>query len=115
MLVSKRNDDVELIETISNDAVFLRIDRETAALMGKFTDIRLTKKDKEDQYNMCKAVEEIKAKSIAEGIVKGETKGTLDTLISLVRDGLLDIEEAAKRANMQLKDFEEKVNSNDNN
>ena len=60
---------------------------------------------------MCKAVEEIKAKSIAEG----ETKGTLDTLISLVRDGLLDIEEAAKRANMQLKDFEEKVNSNDNN
>ena len=27
--------------------------------MGEFTDIRLTKKDKEGQYNMCKAVEDI--------------------------------------------------------
>ena len=54
---------------------------------------------------MCKAVEEIKAKS--------ETKGTLDTLISLVRDGLLDIEEAAKRANMSLEAFEKMVSSSE--
>ena len=71
MLLSKRNDDVELIETISNDAAFLRIDRETAELMGEFTDIRLTKKDKEDQYNMCKAVEDIIAKGRAEGRAEG--------------------------------------------
>ena len=57
--------------------------------MGEFTDTRLTKKDKEGQYNMCKAVEEIKVKSKSEG----------------------KIEEASKRANMEVKDFEIIVHS----
>ena len=122
MLLSKRNNDVELIETVYKDAAFLKIDRETAEIMGEFTDIRLTKKDKEDQYNMCKAVEDIIAKGKAEGKAEGRVEGkaegkiegTIDTLVSLVRDGLLDIEEAAKRAKLNIKEFEEIVNSVDN-
>ena len=86
--------------------------------MGEFTDIRLTKKDKEGQYNMCKAVEDIIAKGKAEGRVEGKAEGkiegTIDTLVSLVRDGLLDIEEAAKRAKLNIKEFEDIVNSVDN-
>ena len=130
MLLSKRNNDVELIETVYKDAAFLKIDRETAEIMGEFTDIRLTKKDKEGQYNMCKAVEDIIAKGKAEGRAEGRVEGkaegrvegkaegkiegTIDTLVSLVRDGLLDIEEAAKRAKLTIKEFEEIVNSVDN-
>ena len=114
MLLSKRNNDVELIETVYKDAAFLKIDRETAEIMGEFTDIRLTKKDKEGQYNMCKAVEDIIAKGKAEGKAEGKTEGTIDTLVSLVRDRLLDIEEAAKRAKLNIKEFEEIVNSVDN-
>ena len=95
--------------------------------MGEFTDIRLTKKDKEGQYNMCKAVEDIiakgkaegrsegRAEGRAEGKAEGKIEGALDTLVSLVKDGLLDTEEAARRANMSVKDFETIVNSNDNN
>lgn len=105
-----KRDDVELIETVYKDAAFLKIDRETAEIMGEFTDIRLTKKDKEGQYNMCKAVEDI----IAKGKAEGKTEGTIDTLVSLVRDGLLDIEEAAKRAKLNIKEFEDIVNSVDN-
>ena len=98
--------------------------------MGEFTDIRLTKKDKEGQYNMCKAVEDIIAKGKAEGRAEGRVEGkaegrvegkaegkiegTIDTLVSLVRDGLLDMEEAAKRAKLNIKEFEDIVNSADN-
>ena len=51
--------------------------------------------------NMCKAVMEIKEEGIKEGV--------LDTLISLVKDELLDINEAAKRANMSVEKFKEEI------
>lgn len=51
--------------------------------------------------NMCKAVMEIKEEGIKEGV--------LDTLISLVQDELLDINEAAKRANMSVEKFKEEI------
>lgn len=50
---------------------------------------------------MCKAVVEIKEEGIKEGV--------LDTLISLVKDELLDINEAAKRANMPVEKFKEEI------
>lgn len=50
---------------------------------------------------MCKAVVEIKEEGIKEGV--------LDILISLVKDGLLDINEAAKRANMSVEKFKEEI------
>ncbi len=36
---------------------------------------------------------------------QGIETGTINTLISLVNDGLLSVEEAAKRANMTLEEF----------
>ena len=54
---------------------------------------------------MCKAVMEIKEEGIKEGI----KEGALDTLISLVKDELLDINEAAKRANMSVEKFKEEI------
>ena len=61
----------------------------------------MPRKHKESGYNMCKAVVEIKEEGIKEGI--------LDTLISLVKDGLLDINEAAKRANLSVEKFKEEM------
>ena len=40
---------------------------------------------------------------------EGETKGKLNTLIELVKDGILTVVDAAKRANMTVPDFEEKT------
>ena len=37
-------------------------------------------------------------------------KAVVDTMISLVRDGLLELSEGAKRANMTQEEFERKVN-----
>ncbi|MBQ9768286.1 MAG: hypothetical protein IJW37_09320 [Lachnospiraceae bacterium] len=39
-------------------------------------------------------------KGIEKGLEQGKIEGKLEPLLSLVRDGLLSVEEAAKRSNM---------------
>ena len=58
-----------------------------------------------DEVDMCKAIEDMRNDSIA----IGETKGILSTLLSLVKDGILTVADAAKRANMTVAEFEEKT------
>ena len=52
--------------------------------------------------------EEGKAEGKAEGLAEGKTEGILETLTSLVKKGILDIETAAKEAGMPAKDFKRK-------
>ena len=62
---------------------------------------------------MCKAIEDMRNDSIAigeaRGVAIGEAKGILSTLLSLVKDGILTVADAAKRANMTVTEFEEKT------
>ena len=46
---------------------------------------------------------------VAAGEERGRTQGGMQMLISLVKDGLLKVEEAAKRLNMSESDFEEQM------
>ena len=54
-----------------------------------------------EEYNAEKALE-IRGKEEYE---KGEKIGILKTLVQLVKDGILTLAEAAKRANMTVEDF----------
>lgn len=49
---------------------------------------------------MCNLSDLIEERGIEKGIEKGIEQGKLTTLIALVQDGLISIEEAAKRADM---------------
>ena len=46
---------------------------------------------------------------LAEGRAEGRMEGTLNALSGLVRDGVISIAEAARRANMSLADFSAKT------
>ena len=59
-----------------------------------------------DKVNMCEVLDRIEARGIEKGIEQGIKRGTLNTLISLVNDGILSIEEAAARVNMSVESFE---------
>ncbi|MBQ6463212.1 MAG: hypothetical protein IJJ59_07805 [Pseudobutyrivibrio sp.] len=64
----------------------------------------MPKRGKDGDYNMCKAVMEIKE------------EGVMETLASLVNDGIIDAKEATKRANVSEEKFQkflEKVNKQD--
>ncbi len=47
-----------------------------------------------------------RAEGRADGLAEGRAVGAMDTLCALVRDDLLDVGEAAKRAGMSVKEFE---------
>ncbi len=58
---------------------------------------------------MCKALEDIKKhemkKGVKKGVKQGERLGTLKTLCALVNDGLLKLDEAARRAGLSEEAF----------
>ena len=51
-----------------------------------------------------------KAEGRIEGKAEGRIEGLVEGMIALVRDGLLDLAEGAKRANMATEEFAQKVN-----
>lgn len=54
---------------------------------------------------MCKALEDIKKHEKEKGVKQGERLGTIKTLCALVSDGLLKLEEAARRAGLSEEAF----------
>lgn len=61
--------------------------------------------DKEERINMCEAIEEIRNDAREEGL----KEGFLEALVGLVKDGILTIADAAKRANITAAEFEQKM------
>ena len=55
---------------------------------------------------MCKAVEELCLKERNEGRQEGRKEGILDTIVSLVHDGLLSVTEAAKRTSLSVEEIQ---------
>ena len=53
----------------------------------------------------ARGIEKVIAKGREEGIKEGIKKGTVNVLISLVKDGILSISDAAKRADMSVAEF----------
>ena len=69
-----------------------------------------------EKINMCEALDRVEArgieKGIEQGIEQGVKRGTINTLISLVNDGILSSYEASLRANMSVEDFEKYLKKN---
>ena len=61
--------------------------------------LRETEEGREDMGSVIEEIrEEIRAECIAEGIETGRAEGTLKTLVRLVRDGLVSVQDAAASA-----------------
>lgn len=70
---------------------------------------RIFKKTEGGVHTMCEIMEKIAAEERREGIIEGKRNGVIETLFSLVQDGILNIEEAAKRADMTKDAFSESM------
>ena len=99
----------KLKELINEDTSFRSVSKKTADLVNVVTKSNLHYDDREERVDMCEAIEGIRNDARAEGVEKGRVEGTLKTLISLVKDGILTITEAASRANMTVAEFEAKT------
>ena len=88
----------KLNEVVHTDPIYRRLDRDSAEIINIVTGSSLSIEQGKESIDMCQAIEEMRAES--------EAKGILKTLVSLVKDGILTLSEAAKRANMTVEDFE---------
>lgn len=86
--------------------------REVVTMMSELFDEQVQR----EQYDAAikkaykdEGIAEGMEKGIAEGMEKGIAKGVFNTLVSLVKDGLLSIGEASKRANLSISEFEDKT------
>ena len=130
-------DKEKLREIINNDAAFRSVTKKTADLMNVVSNAKLHYDSKEEDVDMCEAIEGIrndaraegialgrakgiedgiaqgiaqgKAEGIAQGKAEGIAQGILKTLFSLVKDGVLTTADAAVRADMTVAEFEEKT------
>ena len=74
-----------------------------------------------ENINMCEVLDRVEARGIEKGIEKGmergiekgrlegRQEGIISTLVSLVKDGILNVDEAAIRANMSTEVFEKYI------
>lgn len=60
----------------------------------------------ERMRNMCNLADGIEARAMEKGMEKGLAEGRMETLVTLVIDGLLDKEVAANRAGMSVESFD---------
>ncbi len=75
--------------------------------------VRYLKREKGGYQLMCEAAEELinwgreegRVEGREEGRIEGREEGILDTLITLVRDGLISVKDAAMRANLTEEGF----------
>jgi len=64
------------------------------------------RKEVETMCNLSESIaERAEIKGFDKGFIKGEINGTIKTLVDLVKDNLLSIAEASKRANMTEEEF----------
>ena len=63
------------------------------------------------EYNEAEQMELFKEDGRREGRAEGRAEGIIDTLISLVKDGILSIKDAAKRAGITETAFEQKMST----
>ncbi len=95
------NDEEELEDNIRNDPQYQNVSRDTAELVNALTDSKIEFNEREEKVNMCKGIE---------GLIKrGEEIGALKFNLSLVEDGTFTMEQAAKKMNMTVEQFEEKI------
>ena len=62
-----------------------------------------------EKVNMCEVLDRVEARGIEKGRLEGRQEGTINTLISLVKDGILSLDEAAIRAGMSAKDLKKYI------
>lgn len=107
--VKYSKDKKKLREIVNEDTAFKSVSRKTADMINIVTSSDLHYDNGEERVDMCEAIEGIRKDGISEGIEIGEEKGILKALASLVKDNILTLADAAKRANMTVEEFEVKT------
>ena len=103
---------------VAGDTVIEHVDELLMLMSAMTNDYRFEETINEmkgkEHVTMCEALDRVEARGMEKGIAKGREEGikegTVQVLISLVKDGILSISDAAKRAGMSVAEFKKYTN-----
>ena len=106
------NDNPEKVEQLFKEAYdSYDLDKNASKTLLKLADIKIGVEDikvvvgGKEKYDVCKAVEIMKANARAEGKEEGISQGSILTLHDLVMQGIISVEIAANKASMSVEEF----------
>ncbi len=114
----KYSKDKNKLRSFIHDDQRMLIEVNAAHVIQAVTNTKFKVDDDSGVINVCKAIEDMmaderlagiaegRASGIAEGKAFGITEGKVYALAGLVRDGIISLDEAARRADMSPADFE---------
>lgn len=103
--IKASGDESSMAELIEDNPYFTRIDNDSVRIIKEFTKIDITINEEEGVTDVCKAWDDHLERGRREGLTEGRIEGQRDTLVSLVKDGLLEQSAAAKWAEMSDTEF----------
>ena len=114
----KYSKDKEKLYQVTHEGTrFQKLDEDSANLINAITGSKLKFEVKGGKVNMCTAIDEMRKESrnegIREGIKEGRQEGVLETLAGLVKEGILTMADAAKRAGLSPAEFQAKMGIGD--
>ena len=104
-VIKNKSDKRAFYDYIKSERRFVCLDEVTAKLFSELTNI-----EKNEEDDMCKAVEDLINDSRAEGEAKGRAEGEAITIFKLRRDGLIQKEIAAERLRCTIEEYERREN-----
>ena len=119
-LMPYRKSKKKLLEKLEENALYEKMDAESLELLSVLLNVPTIWKNREkymkktedkEEYNMCQASRELIEDGKLEGRAEGRAEGKIDMLFELVRDGLLSLENAAKKANFTVDEFKKRMSS----
>lgn len=109
----KYSNDKEKLSAFMKDNPRMNMDIMAARVVEVVTNMSIEIPEGEETIDMCKAIEDmIKERACIEreeGKLEGKIEGKYEILTNLVKDGILSIQEAAKRMNMTEEEFRSKM------
>lgn len=110
----KYSNDKEKLSSFIRNNPRMTLERNAARVIQAITKVTIDISEETEEIDMCKAIEDMmqdsrekgRAEGKEEGKAEGRTEGILFTLTGLVRDGVLNIKDAAFRADMTESAFE---------
>lgn len=91
-ILKSRNDKDKLVKIVHSKDSYQSVDEETVTMINEFAGINISGKSKGGTYNVCKAIEDLKAEGREEGIKDGQ----LMSIKNVMLNGKMTFEEACK-------------------
>ena len=102
----KYSKDKQKLSSFIRNNTRMTLELNAARVIQAITNVTLDLSEETEEVDMCKAIEDLLHDSREEGIQTGIERGTVLTLKKLVQDGILSVQEAARRADMTESAFE---------